>query len=420
MERRFKLCPNNIEIQHHLGVLYFQSGRPEDALPLFEQVYNADRTQAIYAVNLANALKDIGRMERVEELSRIAYEKEPNQWSMQLAFAESLMRNGKYRKAWPIYEKGRFTRIQTQLMMSISETVPEWKGQRIDGPLLVLGEGGWGDRINYSRFLPWINDRGVQYSCLIDAGGESGKTILADLFARLPWVDRRLDPKAGESGKQIAFGHWVTTFSLMSAFDIGPEDVPPPAKWYAAPQRVSNLQSFRSHDSRPTVGLVWSAGEAFEMDRKVRSLSEWEASRLVTQTEDFVHWVNLQYNTTSPNMVNPPLVTWEDTAAAIEICDLVVSVDTGPLHLANSLGKPVWCVLSGASDWKYPLTGECPWYRTMRMFRNAGERGYRKALQEVTAALLSGDADQYGISNRAAENSKRASATETASVAGND
>src|SRR5579863_6319417 len=138
MERRYKLCPSNIEIAHHLGVLYFQSGRPEDALPLFEHVYNQDRTQGIYAMNLTNCLKDMGKFERVEELSRAAYEKEPNQWTVQLAYAESLMRNGRYQKAWPIYERGRFTRIQTQLMASIGETVPEWRGQKIDTPLLVL------------------------------------------------------------------------------------------------------------------------------------------------------------------------------------------------------------------------------------------------------------------------------------------
>jgi len=420
MERRYALHPSNIEIQHHLGVLYFQAGRPEEALPLFEKVYNADRTQPVYATNLANTLKDLGQMERVEELSRAGYEKDPNQWSLQLAYAESLMRNGKYHKAWPIYEKGRFTRIQTQLMMNISETVPEWKGQRIDGPLLVLGEGGWGDRINYSRFLPWINDRGVQYSCLIDAGCDPGKTMLTDLFARLPWVDRRLDPKPGEQGKQVSFGHWITTFSLMATFDIGPDDVPPPARWYADPERVEKLQSMRSTDSRPTVGLVWSAGEVFEMDRKVRSMSEWEASRLVTQTEDFVHWINLQYNQQNPYMANPPLTVWEDTAAAIEICDLVISVDTGPLHLAASLSKPVWLVLSGNSDWKWGNSDPNPWYRDARVFRNTGERGYQKALRELTAAILRGDADHYAVRDRAASDSERASPAKAAAVAGND
>ena len=401
-------------------MLYFQSGRPEDALPLFEAVYNADRTQSAYATNLANCLKDMGMMERVEELSRAGYEKDQTQWTLQLAYAESLLRNGKYHKAWPIYERGRFTRIQTQLMMNISETVPEWKGQRIDGPLLVLGEGGFGDRINYSRFLTWINDRGVQYSCLIDAGCTPGTTVLTDLFNRLPWVDRRLEAPPGEQPKQVAFGHWITTFSLMAAFDIGPEEIPPPAQWYADPERVAQLKSFRSPDSRPTVGLVWAAGEVFEMDRKVRSMSEWEASRLVTQTEDFVHWVNLQYNTKSPNMANPPLNVWEDTAAAIDICDFVISVDTGPLHLAASLGKPVWLVLSGASDWKWGITDPNPWYRDARVFRNGSERGYQNSLRALTAALLAGEADQYAVSNRADADTPRAAATETAAVSGDD
>jgi hypothetical protein len=408
MERRLKLCPSNTEIAHHLGVLYFQSGRPEEALPLFERVYNEDRTQPIFAMNLANCLKDLGRMERVEELSRAAYEKDHVQWSIQLGYAESLMRNGKYHKAWPIYEKGRFTRIQTQLMMNISEIVPEWKGERIETPLLIFGEGGWGDRINYSRFLPWVRERGVHYLCLIDAGVEAGKTVLGEMYARLPWVDRTFE----NPGVKTEYSHWITTFSLMAAFDIGPEDIPPPAKWYADSQRVEKLTYLRSPDSRPTVGLVWSAGEVFEQDRKVRSMSEWEASRLVTQTEHLVHWVNLQHEFKSPNMVNPPRFdSWDDTAAAIAQCDLVVTVDTGPLHLANAMGKRVWCILSGNSDWKFGLEGACPWYKEMRLFRNGAARGYQNALKDLTAALRAGEAN--GISNSTAKDSHSEETAET-------
>jgi hypothetical protein len=400
MERRHKLLPNNIEIGHHLGVLYFQAGRPEEALPLFEHAYAESRTEAIHAVNLANCLKDLGQMDRVEELSRIAYEKDNGQqWSIQLAYAESMMRSGKYRKAWPIYEKGRFTRVQTQLMVGIGENPPEWKGQKITGPLLVLGEGGWGDRINYSRFLPMISELGIKYHCMIDAGAEPGKVVLGNLFNRLPWVDRSLE------GQKVDFTHWVTTFSLMAAFDVGLDNVPPMRRWYSDPERAGSLlmRSPSILDERPFVGLVWSAGEAFEGDRKVRSLTEWEAGRLVAQTEKDVHWVNLQYAWKAENIINmPPLVTWDDTALAIEACDLIVSVDTGPLHLANALGKPVWCLLSGNSDWKWGLLGQSVWYPQMRIFRNGAARGYSNSLAALTAALHAGEAAPY----RKAEASK--------------
>jgi len=97
-----------------------------------------------------------------------------------------------------------------------------------------------------------------------------------------------------------------------------------------------------------------------------------------------------------------------------------VSVDTGPLHLAASLGKPVWLVLSGASDWKWGLTDPNPWYRDARVFRNGVERGYQNSLRALTAALLAGKADRYAVSNRADADTPRAAATETAAVAGDD
>jgi tetratricopeptide (TPR) repeat protein len=403
MQRRHKLHPSNIEILHHLGVCLFQAGRPEEALPYFERAYQQDRTQAIFAMNLANCLKDLGQMERVEELARSAYEKDSNLWAIKLAYAESMMRKGKYHKAWPIYESGRFTKLQTQLTAGIGEDVPEWKGQKIDGPLLILGEGGWGDRINYSRFLPRISDMGVQYACIIDAGCNPGVVMLGDLFNRLPWIDRSLQPKPGETPQPINFTHWTTNFALMAALDIGVEDIPPQQTWYSDTNLVEAARNFNSRDDRPTVGLVWRAGELFEEDRKVRSMSEWEASRLVAQTEDRVHWVNLQYEYFARGMANPPLTTWDHTAAAIEICDLIVTVDTGPWHLANALGRPTWCVLSGNFDWKMGMSGLCPWYPSNRLFRNGAARGYGNSLAELTAALRAGEAAEFKFRPRDAE-----------------
>src|SRR5574337_450250 len=44
---------------------------------------------------------------------------------------------------------------------------------------------------------------------------------------------------------------------------------------------------------------------------------------------------------------------WEDTAAVIANLDFIVTVDTGVMHLAGAMGKPLWVLLSGAVDPKW-------------------------------------------------------------------
>ena len=59
-----------------------------------------------------------------------------------------------------------------------------------------------------------------------------------------------------------------------------------------------------------------------------------------------------------------------DTAAAMMNLDLILSVDTAPLHLAGALGLPVWALLRFAGCWRWLVEREdSPWYPTMRLFR---------------------------------------------------
>ncbi|HSF95624.1 MAG TPA: glycosyltransferase family 9 protein, partial [Thermohalobaculum sp.] len=58
-----------------------------------------------------------------------------------------------------------------------------------------------------------------------------------------------------------------------------------------------------------------------------------------------------------------------DTAAIIEKMDLLITTDTAVVHIAASLGKPVWNLLSREGFWLYGLGDTTPWYPSMRLFR---------------------------------------------------
>jgi Glycosyltransferase family 9 (heptosyltransferase) len=78
-----------------------------------------------------------------------------------------------------------------------------------------------------------------------------------------------------------------------------------------------------------------------------------------------------------------------DTAALIANLDLVISVDTSVAHLAGAMGKPVWTMLCFAPDWRYHLDRDhCPWYPTMRLFRQRATAAWRSVAETVAECLL--------------------------------
>jgi ADP-heptose:LPS heptosyltransferase len=50
--------------------------------------------------------------------------------------------------------------------------------------------------------------------------------------------------------------------------------------------------------------------------------------------------------------------------------DLVITVDTALAHLAGAMGVAVWNIVAFAPDWRWGLVrSDCPWYPTMRLYR---------------------------------------------------
>jgi ADP-heptose:LPS heptosyltransferase len=77
------------------------------------------------------------------------------------------------------------------------------------------------------------------------------------------------------------------------------------------------------------------------------------------------------------------------TAALMAALDLVISVDSAPVHLAGALGRPVWLLNRFDSDfrWLPGAADACPWYPTLRQFRQETPGDWNGVIARVTAAL---------------------------------
>jgi hypothetical protein len=77
-----------------------------------------------------------------------------------------------------------------------------------------------------------------------------------------------------------------------------------------------------------------------------------------------------------------------EAARIIRALDLVISVDTMPVHLAGALGVPVWTLLNAMADWRWMEGREdSPWYPTMRLFRQNAPGAWESVIARVVAEL---------------------------------
>ena len=79
---------------------------------------------------------------------------------------------------------------------------------------------------------------------------------------------------------------------------------------------------------------------------------------------------------------------FQDTAALMSLLNLVVTIDSVPVHLAGALGVPTWLALSTNADWRW-LAGreDSPWYPTVRIFRQPALHNWNDVFQRMAQAL---------------------------------
>ena len=62
--------------------------------------------------------------------------------------------------------------------------------------------------------------------------------------------------------------------------------------------------------------------------------------------------------------------TFADLAGVMANLDVVVSVDTAPLHLAGALGVKTYGLIQRSPDWRWGLAGErTMWYDSVTLLR---------------------------------------------------
>jgi hypothetical protein len=148
------------------------------------------------------------------------------------------------------------------------------------------------------------------------------------------------------------------------------------------------------------VGLAWAGSQTNTLDR-YRSCRLESLAPLLDLPAGDVTFFSLQKGAGSEQLHDSPrfaervidhtreFTDWADTAAFVANLELVISVDTGVVHLAGAIGKPVWTMLSTASEWRWleQSRADSPWYPTMRLFRQERLHDWAGVARQVADEL---------------------------------
>jgi tetratricopeptide (TPR) repeat protein len=264
---------------------------------------------------------------------------------------------------------------------------PLWLGSSdIAGKTVLLhGEQGFGDMIQFSRYVPLVAERAGRVILEIS---EPLRELMGTLSGAAQIISK------GDPLPQ--FDLHCPLLSLPLAFTTGLKTIPSALPYLrASPQALLRWDARLGLRRCPRIGLVWSGRPTHKNDRN-RSV---KLRALLPLLDIDAVFVSLQHDLRADdaatlkdqkNIIHfgDELRDFSDTAALISNLDLVISVDTSVAHLAGALSKPVWVLLPFIPDWRWLLDrDDSPWYPTARLFRQGNNRVWDDAIVRVRDAL---------------------------------
>jgi hypothetical protein len=193
-----------------------------------------------------------------------------------------------------------------------------------------------------------------------------------------------------------AFDFYTPMSSLPLAFATRLNTIPSKAYLSAPAEHKSAWEARLGAHDRLRVGLVWSGNPKQSNDYN-RSMPLQTLAGLLDVDATFISLQKDPRPADKATLLSRPeivdhtarLADFAETAALISCLDLVVTVDTSVAHLAGALGCPTWVMLTHTPDWRWLLDREdCPWYPSMRLFRQDKTRDYAGVVARVRAELV--------------------------------
>jgi Flp pilus assembly protein TadD len=345
--------------------------------------------------NYALALREAQRWSEAEQAATTACTLAPHDATMRAGLGMLQLVRGDYANGWLSHE-ARWDGSQELRGGRPQMPAPTWRGEPLAGKtLLVWGEQGMGDLLQFSRYMPMLAERVHR-----EGGRLSWNSFphMGALLARS--LGSHVDEYSAGGGVETLppFDYEISLLSLPLIFETREETIPAVSPYLFA--QASERDAWRKRlggESRLKVGLAWtgSLGHQRNPFRRVG----WERYAAHFGGMQDVAFYSLQpgadADVAAARAAGLPITdhtaqfaTFDDTAAFVSELDLVITVCTSVAHLSGALGQRTWVLLDVNPHWVWLLErNDSPWYPSATLYRQPRFGEWEPALEAVTRDL---------------------------------
>ena len=390
-DKALSLKPDYAEAWSNKGITLNELKRFDEAIAHYDKALSLKPDYAEGWSNKGITLNELKRFDEAiahyDKAISLKTEYHDAYWNKSLC----LLLQGDFENGLQLYESRWTSEKVSEIAGKRCFDKPTWLGAESlqDKTILLYGEQGFGDFIQFCRYVKLVSDLGAKVILEVPQ-------LLASLLENLEGVSQLVI-----KGQDLPFfDYQCPLLSLPLAFRTNLHTIPKTVGYINLdnhPNKSTEWKARLGPKLKPRVGLVWSGNPHHKNDHNRSLLLQDILPYLPTQFE----YISLQKEVRKVDRLtlesHPHILSFAshlndflDTAALIDNLDLVISVDTSVAHLSAALGKETWVLLPHLPDWRWLLDREdSPWYPSMKLYRQPTIGDWNSVLDKVKLDLSS-------------------------------
>lgn len=363
--------PKNAGAYTNLGNVYNKLKDYKKAAKLHEKSIELDPKGSNAYSNVGTSYKHLGQTKKSIDAYKKAIALDPNFVNAHFDLATMYLAKGDLKEGFKEYE-WRFRKDEMKGHILNNKDIfskPMFKGvEDVNGKTILLhSEQGFGDSIQFIRFLPQFKER---FGCKIAV---KCRDELKELFKCI----EEIDVLTNRSEPTPNFDYHLSIMSMPYILGISSTKELITKTPYLFATKDKQLQ-VKEEKGKINIGICWSASVTSESyEERVLELEKF----IPIINNDKINVYNLQIGEDRKQIkqlnlqdkiidYSDKLTDFSKTASLVKELDLVISSDTSVVHLCGALNVPTWVLVPKVPDFRWQNKGvNSAWYKSVKIFR---------------------------------------------------
>ena len=396
-EKILSLSEGDSELYRNKALCELLSGALNASIDSYMMAIKLAPEDAALLNDLGFVHKCRGDLETAERYYRAALAVEPDFAGAHNNLSAVLLLSGQFAAGWHEYEwRGKINNAKKPHVMP---SIPRWQGQTLqpEDELVLVSEQGLGDSIQFLRFCESIKHKSASRLSIC---------LPEKLVPLVIESELQVEVRSRKSVSEMRHGYWLPLLSAPGILNVSSDNplvVPPYLS--VSPERTRRWGRILNQHKAVTrlVGINWQGnrlaealgsalhGRSFPLEALAPLAGIEGISLLSLQKGDGTEQLDscsFPHRFSSAQTAVDQALAFEDTAAVVLNCDLIITSDTAIAHLAGALGVEVWLLLQHVPDWRWGIESDRTfWYPGMHIYRQRRRGDWAEVINRVAADL---------------------------------